>query len=73
MGFSGILTSSILRKTKQPAWKLVYLGSFLVTTQLMMFYPYIKVPDPEVQEYIPIASPIAHIAAGFLVGFGTKV
>jgi len=51
----------------------MYLGSFAVMTQLMMFYRYIKVPDPEVQDYIPIASPIAHIFAGFLVGFGTKV
>lgn len=51
----------------------MYLGAFLVTTQVMMFYPYIKVPDPEVQDYIPIASPIAHVLAGLFVGFGTKV
>jgi hypothetical protein len=73
MGFSGILTSSIFRQQKTANWKLVYLGSFAVTTQVMMFYPYIKVPDPEEQEYIPIASPIAHILAGFLVGCGTKL
>jgi hypothetical protein len=74
MGFSGIFTSSVLRQTKQgPNWKLVYLGAFLVTTQVMMFYPYIKVPDPEVQDYIPIASPIAHVLAGLFVGFGTKM
>lgn len=74
MGMSGILTSSILGKHDGGSnWKLAYLGTFLVTTQLMMFYPYIKVPDPEVQDYIPIASPIAHVLAGLFVGFGTKV
>lgn len=76
MGFSGILTSSILptpNKTPVPNWKRAYLATFLVTTQLMMFYPFIKVPDPEVADYIPIASPLAHVIAGFLVGFGTKV
>lgn len=74
MGYSGIFTSSILRKKNAASnWKLVYIGTFLVTTQLMMLWPGIKVPDPEVEDYIPIASQFAHLIAGFLVGFGTKL
>jgi uncharacterized protein len=80
MGISGIMTPLLhpfkALTTAADHWKLVYLGSFLLTVHFTV----ILLGDEagrdgrlETSDDIPVASTIAHVLGGFLVGFGTKL
>jgi len=82
LGASGLMSSFVVAPVKtltdpSQQWKLSFLAAFALTTRV-----YITMIDPDAlkdqrlgygESTMPIASPLAFIVGGFLVGFGTKL
>lgn len=82
LGASGLMSSFVVAPVKtltdpSQQWKLSFLAAFALTTRI-----YITAIDPDAlkdqrlgygDSTMPIASPLAFIVGGFLVGFGTKL
>mmetsp|Transcript_2763 Transcript_2763/g.4205 ORF Transcript_2763/g.4205 Transcript_2763/m.4205 type:complete len:382 (-) Transcript_2763:143-1288(-) len=82
LGASGLMSSFVVAPVKtltdpSQQWKLSFLAAFALTTRV-----YITMIDPDAlkdqrlgygESTVPIASPLAFIVGGFLVGFGTKL
>ena len=82
LGASGLMSSFVVAPVKtltdpSQQWKLSFLAAFALTARV-----YITMIDPDAlkdqrlgygESTVPIASPLAFIVGGFLVGFGTKL
>lgn len=79
MGFSGILLCLFnpVRSATQPTeyWKLVYLGSFVLTVALAVTFLKDVGHDQRLESsrVVPVASTLAHVLGGFFVGLGTRL
>lgn len=84
LGCSGIVSSVLLNPreafSSKNKWKMVFMSSFLVTSNL--FHKYVIESDGYYENElnkitsvpgIPIVSTLGYIVSGFLVGFGTKL
>jgi uncharacterized membrane protein YedE/YeeE len=74
LGASGLMSSSFLPNTKAQQWKLVFLASFMIATQLLMLQddetriiPILDITN------VPTVSPVGMAIGGLLVGAGTKL
>jgi uncharacterized protein len=75
LGASGITSTTFLQPRRAlyyppMQWKVLFIGSFILTTQLFLASP--AIADP-VMHRLPIVSKLACAIAGLLVGFGTKL
>ena len=79
LGYSGLISTTglhIRENLKEPTahWKLVWLGTFMLTVNFWINHVEDANRDPRLEtKDVAVASHFAHLIGGFLVGLGTKV
>ena len=82
LGCSGIVSSLVLKPkevltTYSQKWKIVFVGSFLVTSNLYHIFVLEENPSvyksPSSEGSIRVVNDLAYVVGGFLVGIGTRL